>query len=356
MKRYFWVLFISLFLINGCAIFGPKIKLNENPKLFVYWTAPTMSEEEALRLAKFHIIIADMENMVNNHKSLELLKKTNPKIRLLAYSNPMEFFSPMVTNRPMQKKLYDDVRTTKPEWWLFQPNGSPVIFFRGMKMLNMSINCPVIDGYRWNRFVAKFLIEKVLFDPIWDGYFMDNSGGNISWVARGNIDSNNDGIRDNPADLDLAWSEGIKEFLTMIRNAKGPNFIMIGNKMTLEFLDILDAKMAEEFPNNYLGSKKADGWYKTMENYLASGKYSLVHALQIANGPEHRIFVISSALMGDGYYGYGHNLTLQFPEYRDIGKALGPAQQNPGLWIREFEKATIKVWPEEKRGEIIYKK
>jgi hypothetical protein len=168
----------------------------------------------------------------------------------------------------------------------------------------------------------------------------------------GNIDANRDGIKDDPKVLDRSWSNGIREFLWIIRKAKGDKFIMVGNKMTLEYIDLLNGKMAEEFPNNYLGDKKADGWYQTMENYFQAGPYSIIHARQIANDPEYRTFIIASALMGDGYYAYGHNMTRQFPEYEDIGQALGPAEKKGDHWQRRFEKAVVTVWPEKKKGEI----
>jgi hypothetical protein len=350
MKNFVTVLFISFCLIFiGCA---PKVKLAQNPKIANYWLSPVMDEEEAERLARFHLVIADMENMVNNYASLVKLKKLNPKVKLLAYSNPMEFFVPMVAKRPLQTEMYKTVKEKYEAWWLKQPSGQPVKFFRGMSMLNLSIWCPVIDGKRWNQYHAEFLVKRVLSDKIWDGYFMDNSGGNVSWIMNGQIDADNDGVKDDPVKLDQAWFDGIEEFLTIIRQAKGEKFIMIGNKMTLEYVGLLNGKMSEEFPNNYLGDKKADGWYQSIENYLQAGSCSIIHALQIANTPEHRLFVITSALMGDGYYTYGMNLTRRFPEYEEIGKPLGPAIPQPNFWMRKYEKAIVKVWPEEKKGTI----
>lgn len=358
-----FVLFISVLALCGCFSVRPSVKpqpvmsaitLAVNPKIASYWTSPTMSLEQARELAKFHLVIADMENMVNNRTSLELLKRLNPAIKLLAYSNPMEVFIPMVANRPLQKQLLGELQTGFRDWFLKQPNSQPVVFWKGMQMLNLSSDCPLVNGQRWNQYVAHFLLEKVLSDQIWDGYFMDNSGGSISWINNGQIDADGDRAKDDPEKLNLAWSEGIREFLTIIRQAKGQNFILVGNKGSLEFLDIFDGKMFEEFPNDYLGSKDAGGWYQSLGNYLVTGPYSIVQSKTI--GDSWRQFVLASTLLDDGYFVYGQNDSNRFSEYQNIGKPIGVMKKNQdGSYQREYEKATAIVWPEKKEGKIQYK-
>lgn len=324
-----------------------------NPKIVSYWTSPVMSLEQAGKLTKCYLVIADMENMVNNYSSLQLLKQLNHGIKLLAYSNPMEFFVPMVANRPLQKKLLEDVQQNYSQWFLEQPDGQPVVFWQGMRMLNLSSLCPIINNQRWNQYVARFLLDKVLIDPIWDGYFMDNSGGNISWVNNGQIDSDGNGIKDDPARLDQSWSEGIGEFLATLRQAKGQTFILVGNKGSVEFIDILNGKMFENFPNDYLGGTEADGWYQSMENCSQTGPYSVIQSE--AKGENWRLFVLASALLANSYFAYGQNTTDWFSEYQDVGSAGSLEKKEDGSWQREFAKAKVIIWPKEKIGQIIYK-
>ena len=358
------VLFISVLALCGCSPVKPLIKpqpaitsaitLAANPKIASYWTSPTMSLEQAKELARCHLVIADMENMVNNYSSLQSLRQLNPKLKLLAYSNPMEVFIPMVANRPLQKQLLGDLQSSYQSWFLKSPNGQPVIFWQGMQMLNLSSICPLVNGQRWNQYVSSFLLSKVLSDSIWDGYFMDNSGGNISWVDNGQIDADADGVKDDPAVLDQAWSKGIGEFLAAIRRTKGQSFILVGNKGSLEFSDILNGKMFEEFPNDYLGGKEAGGWYQSMDNYAQTGPYSIVQAK--INGDSWRQFVLASALLGGGYFIHGQNGDSWFPEYQDVGQPLGKMVKMPdGSWQREYKKAVIIVWPEKREGKIQYK-
>jgi len=353
------IIAFTAFSFFGCAG-SMRIHLPENPKVASYWMSPLMSLEEADSLARFHLVIADMENLVNNRESLVRLKELNPKIKLLCYSNPMELFGRQVLNdRPLQKEVLTEVSDNRSSYWLKQPNGDPVVFWNGMKMLNLSTLCPAVKGEQYSQFIVHFLLERVLSDKIWDGYFMDNSGGNIAWVAswKGNngIDADNDGANDNGSELDSAWYRGIRDFLTTIRNAKGKDFILVGNKGSLDFTadSLLNGKMFEEFPCNYLGDKTADGWYQCEDNYLHTGPYTIVHS---RHDKDHRLFVLASALMGNGYFAYSNDFYRFYPEYeKNLGKALGPAEMKEDYWERMFSHAVVRVWPEEKRGEIEYR-
>lgn len=130
---------------------------------------------------------------------------------------------------------------------------------------------------------------------------------------------------------------------------------MIGNKGSTDFLDVFDGKMFEEFPCNYLGDTKANGWYQCQENYVQTGPYTIIQAKQRPNDPAYRTFILASALMGNGYYAYAQDFYRYFPEYaKDVGKALGPPVMSDGFWERKFSKATVRVWPEQEKGEIEY--
>jgi len=203
------------------------------------------------------------------------------------------------------------------------------------------------------------MLTRVLSDKIWDGYFQDNATGNIAWIgSRGDnkgLDADNDGQDDDQAILDSCWYEGVHEFISTIRQAKGKEFILIGNKGSKDFLDVFDGKMFEEFPNDYLGDKKANGWYQCESNYAQTGPYTIIHAKQRANDPDYRIFILASALMGDGYYAYAQDFYRHFPEYdKDVGKPMGPPEMKDGYWERKFTKAMVRVYPEQEKGEIDY--
>ncbi|MBD3248376.1 hypothetical protein GF382_03765 [Candidatus Falkowbacteria bacterium] len=354
--RTFQILFVAAsFIVIGCTG-GRKIRLPERPKLAVYWTSPVMSENEADSLARFHLVIADMDNLANNPKSLKRLKRRNRDLILLCYSNPMEFWDRPYKDRPIQNQARAEVLADRQEYLLKQPSGKSATFWNNMQMLNLSVNCPAVKGQKYYEYMAEFLLKNVLSDPIWDGYFMDNCTGHIAWVGdyggNNGIDADNDGHRDDYDTLDRAWYEGTVNFLSHI---KQENFLILGNKGAVEFLELVNGKMFEEFPNDYLGDKKAGGWYQCLKNYDSIGSYSVIHARQIPNNPKHRLFVLSSALMGDGYYAYAQDFFRWFPEYEDIGKPLQKVKILDNVFERQYEKATVRVWPEDRRGEIVYK-
>ena len=144
----------------------------------------------------------------------------------------------------------------------------------------------------------------------------------------------------------------------------GKNFLILGNKGKPEYDEnVYDGKMFEEFPFTYGGEdKRAGGWYQCMKNYFTTGPYSIIQSPQTYNEKVAK-FVFCSALLGDGYFAIGHNNYRQFDFYKKIGKPLGehteyddskkPRKEH--YWQREFEKATVKVFPFQRRGEIIYK-
>ncbi|MBN2854565.1 hypothetical protein JXK06_03495 [Patescibacteria group bacterium] len=157
-----------------------------------YWTSPIMNVEQAKKLAEHEVLIVDMENMINNKASLKLLKSLNPNIKLLAYTNPMEFFSPMPANRPIQRKWFQQVQAY-PNWFLKTGNGSQAIFWPKMVMMNLSSLCPKYEIEIYGRksmmtysdWISHKILTEVISDLTWDGYFMDNSGGGYCLALSG---------------------------------------------------------------------------------------------------------------------------------------------------------------------------
>lgn len=358
--RIFNLVFSVFLLLILVSCTGRIVHLPERPKLAVYWTSPTMGEEEADSLSRFHMVIADMENMINNRESLKRLKKNNPALKLICYSNPMEFFTRAESKRTLQNSIRKEIESNRPGYLLNQPSGEAVIFWPGMRMLNLSINCPVEKGQKYHEYISEFLLKKVLPDNIWDGYFMDNCTAHIAWIGNygknHGIDSDNDGYLDSYDHLDEVWKMGTARFLENIRSVKGEKFIILGNKGSLEFREYTNGRMFEEFPNDYLGDKRDGGWYQCIENYLSLGSMSIIHARKIPNNPRHRLFVLASSLMGDGYYAYAQDFFRYFPEYSEIGPPLDEMKSlSNGTFERNFEKAIVRVDPANKEGKIIMK-
>jgi len=355
-------LIVTILFLSACSSVN-------YPKLAVYGTSPTLHPAVVRNMAKYNLVILDFENWTNNAKSIIALKKKNKNIKILAYGNPIEVYHKRIKKRPLNLVLSEMMKQKEfKDWWLWTDKNEHAVFYTQLPyyMMNMSSLCPEINGMKWNEFIARFYIKHALnVYPKPDGFFGDNAADNWYWTNEsillkknlGWIDSNLDGLPDEEARLDPAWKKGMERFYTIIREEKGKNFIIFGNKGNMELMNVLDGKMFEEFPFSYGGpDKRAGGWYQCMENYFKMGENAIIQ-IKWPNSKKNLLFTLASTLLGDGYFALGHNFSGWLPEFRSIGKPLGPykVNNNKNIWFREFSGATVKVYPEKRKGEIIYK-
>jgi len=377
------------------VIIGPvsaDMKKVNYPKLAIYSTSPVFSMNIVERYAKFDLVILDMENWTNNPDSIKKLRERNPDIIILAYANPMEVYYKKMPNRHLMWQLYNTVKekkakeTSYSDWFFWTTKREHVIFYAKLPlwMMNMSVDCRKVKGYRWNTYITDFLINNVLTrDPQPDGYFMDNSTADIHWLNHtylktkkvGWIDSDLNGKADKGKKLDSAWKAGQKEHVAIIRKKFGRDFLIVGNKGKTEYKGIFDGKMFEEFPYIYAGpDKRAGGWFECMRHYAKTGPYSIIQIVQTAD-EKFVTFGLASTLLGDGYFAINHNNSKWWSVY-DRAKKLGQPKEKierceygekalPGaakikgkkydrdsFWKREFENGSVTVWPFQRKGEI----
>ncbi len=216
-------------------------------------------------------------------------------------------------------------------------------------MINLSTACPRENWHRYYSWYARKLNSEVLSDTIWDGYFMDNCSPNISWVSPNRIDINNDGKADNDQRIDMSWEKGVKRFLRRIRRSNGPDFIIIGNKGDIAYLNLLDGKMFENFPNKWLGDKWADGFAKSISNAEKTGDYTILSI----NSSEIEFGLASALLLDNIYLAIGQdNDQIHYQLMIDLGESLGPYQREGDIYYRQFEKGKVLVYPLQRKGEI----
>ncbi len=349
-----------IFSGNSCK----KVKPREKIKSSAYWTSPVMNIEQAKKLAQHDVLIIDMENMINNRPVLELLKTLNPEIELLAYTNPMEFFFPSIRNRPIQSKWLSQAMSY-PGWFLKTGEGEQAVFWRKMIMMNMSSACPKyeveINGKKvqmnYSEWIAHKTLSEVLLDSIWKGYFMDNSGANISWVYENKpfqFDINNDGRANSAIEIDNAWYAGVRTFLMTIRNQRGKDFIMVGNKGSVEYMDILDGKFFEDWPNDYLGSKENKGWNQSMENAMKMEAFGKKYIFFQMKPPTDFQYTLASSLLLDNVYVVvGQDNDMISPLLKaNLGPPLGPFGKEGDIYYRDYKNARIIVRPSNNSARI----
>jgi len=291
----------------------------------IYWTQPTISEEEVQIIGRHDLAIVDLENLFNNSDNLYRIKKINPQIKVLCYVNFFEIWQqPLPPDRPFGSKLTETIATQFNEWFLVRPDGQPVIYWPGMQTLNLSDLCPQKDGYSYNHYLQDILLENVLNDKVWDGLFLDNLFNRVSWL--GSLDLNRDNQEDDSRTCDYHWYLGVRDFLTGIRQAKGRKFIVIGNHLSLYYGDLVDGRFLENFPT---------------EDYCWEEAISIAGELPLAifqgKGPNVDLAFSSSLLLDNNvYFCLGQNVGVP---------------DSLLLRLNNFKKL-----PAQKRGSVIYKK
>lgn len=204
-----------------------------------------------------------------------------------------------MANRPFGARLAQTIEEKFPGWVLKSPDGKPVIFWQGMKVLNLSDTCPIVEGYNYSKYFQEILLENILADPIWDGLFLDNLYDEVSWL--GPIDLNLDGEIDGLGAIDYAWYRGVDAFLAGIRQAKGQDFLILGNHLSLFYKDKVNGRMLEEFPTR---AHNFD-WNKVMR--LAT-QWPIV--IIQGKSTQTEMAFNSSLLIDNAYFCLDNNLTL----------------------------------------------
>lgn len=347
---YFFLFILTLFFNHPLYA---KIKTAN------YWTSPVMSIEQARDLSKFDLVIVDMENIFNNKKSLRLMKSLNPNLKLLFYINPMEVYVPSLSERPLQTKILKELKKY-PNWFLKRSNGDQAVFWPGMKMMNISALCPLYNNKTYLQWYLEIISKEVLDEKIWDGLFFDNGGGNISWLYDGSyqLDINGNGLADLNKAIDEAWYKGIHYFLSEVRKKKGNGFVILANKGSVEMLDVLNGRMFEFWPNDYLGLKINEGWNQCYLNAWAMEKeFSADYIIFQAKLADNLDYLIASAILLDNVYvAVGQDNPRTYSNFNlKTGKALDSAWEQDGVFYRDFENLRVIVRPSQKSAEFIFK-
>lgn len=338
-------------------------------KLAVHRTSPVLGKQAVDMIGRFDLLNLDLENWVNNPEDIKLLKKKYPHVKVFTYVNPMEVFYKKMPKRPLGLRLLQKVEKTDYEkWFLWTTLKKHALFYTPlpMWMMNMTTNCPIVGGMRWNQFIALYYQQQVFNkEPKPDGMFHDNAGADMHWNNQevlkknklGYFDSNLDGVADSQPMMDEAWKAGQEEFISIVRKNNPKDFVIVGNKGKPEYAEhVYDGKMFEHFPFTYGGmDTRAGGWFQCMENIKQTGPYSIIQTAWPAS-KKHFMFVFASALLTDCYFAVGHNNHKWFPEYdraEKLGKPVGLACETDDYWTRSYENGIVIVWPYERKGEII---
>ncbi len=263
-----------------------------------------------------------------------------------------------------------------------------ISFWPGSWMLNVSTQCPAvtvdpdIGPERWTDYNARFA-RQLMSTGDWDGIILDRSDPNESWLIGESTARTIDPDRSNRLladyrEFDALWNEGLLQYESAIREALGPDAIILCNLGINNYED-LNGCIFEGFPGDIdqdLDSDFTAYWHRMTfgpsprENSGSYGEWmsqayepriALIETYDDDGSPEptgggyenpcddpdfvpdyrKMRFGLTTALLNDGMFsyemnteGHGYLCLMWFDEYDNagagqgyLGMPLGPAVQ-----------------------------
>ena len=375
MKRFVWLFLIIIFicpLASQAALLKPTY-----PRLVNYFLKWQISDSEATQLAKWDVVILDMEVAKNSPAQLQKIRVLNPRVIILAYLTSEEIVDEV--NSYNQAAMRQDLASQIIDgWYLKDAQGHKISNWPGTFMLNLTDGAALnSQGERFNDYLPEFVAQKIKAAGLWDGVFYDNTWGDISWLNSGNLDLDNDGVSDSAAKANKLWSDGFKKMLARTRDLTGNDFIIVGNgRVYYGYQSFLNGMMLEDFPSAWENGGTWSGSLNTYLNLPGLNVYPQISIIDtLDNNQEnyqHFRFGFASALLGDGFYGfdsgiYNHAQTWWYDEYNvNLGAAQAPAynllattsvsELKPGLWRRDFKNGLALVNSTTQKQSFVFSK
>ena len=335
-----------------------QIETQNYPRLAnLYWKNP-ITIEEAAALARWDLLVLDMQTQTNSAEAITEIRRLNPNIIILAYTTAVEMpTTRLAAVEPSGAGLWHDLAELDDDaWHLKTYDGQEAVFWPGNVMMNLDAKNSA--GTSYGEVLSDFLVDRVLASGLWDGLFFDNTWATVDSV-NAKIDIDNDGRADSATKINANWRLAQNDFFNLLRRRLGGNYLLIGNGAGQ--FGSLNGRMFESFPEYWEG-----GWTGSMSAYQ-SATSTYAPALTIINSDSNNTgnaadyramrFGLASALMFNGYYSfdYGSNLREQFwwyDEYdADLGAPISAAKNllsaattiTTGVWQREFERGLALV-------------
>ena len=346
------------------------------PRLANYFLKWEISNSEAKELAKWDLLILDMEVAANSRPQLLKIRQLNPNIIILAYITSQEILDD-VDGYDLTTLRQKFAGGLSDGWWLRDRSGQKISNWPYTSMLNLTDGAILnSSGKRLNDYLPEFVANEIAASGLWDGVFYDNTWGDISWLNNGNLDLDNDGLSDSKTQADAAWAAGFKKMLAKTRSLTGPNFIIIGNGHVYDgYQSIMNGMMLESFPSSWESNGQ---WTGSMQTYLKLPSLNPTPAVSVLNvsdknqvNYQHFRYGLTSALLGGGFYSFdydvtNHGQTWWYDEY-DVN--LGPPSSRPfnllagtdetlqpGLWRRDFKNGVAIVNSTDKKQTYLFLK
>jgi hypothetical protein len=363
--RYWGYIIFVLSLSTGslAGILGNPVPVKASPLLANYYLDWHIDDQKAQELAKWNVVVLDMENQVTSPDALRKMRQLNPKIKIFAYITSEEIRDDAVGGSSvMRKRLAGGIQDN---WYLYTTNHTKLSFWPGTSMLNMTPSCPTDNnGYKYNKYLAHFVADQILSSGLWDGVFYDNVWQDVNWFTKGQADANLDGQAEQGSDIDNQWRAGYRFLFNETRRIVDQKYLILGNTGPgfKQYREELNGEMQESFP--------LFGWKYSMDvfGYQTNGgpgpRINIINANTNNTGNRNDYrgmrYGLASTLMHNGYFSFDfgtndHTQTWWYDEYDvKLGDPLGiPTAIDNGktgydestVWQREYTNGIALVNP-----------
>ncbi|MCR4279912.1 MAG: putative glycoside hydrolase [Candidatus Komeilibacteria bacterium] len=336
MSRLSKIIIIIVTLLSAIPI-GADAFDHSNPRLANYYLRWQITEHEAVALAKWDLLILDMQNQFTSLSALRKIRESNPDIKILAYLTAQEVqtqHSKTTAANPW-RQIYDQVNNH--DLWLYDRGGKRISFWPGTNMID-------VTQTEWQEWLPTFLVENILQDEAWDGVFLDNSFGGVDHLGDTSI-------------TDQEWQTAMRQLISGLRARLASDQVIVVNSSSV-YADTTQGRLYEGWPQVYGGN-----WRTNMIDALALREASLYPKTMILNTNTGNQYTpanyklmrygLSSALLLDAYFSFdygdqNHAQTWWYDEYDlYLGKPLGEASNlagslnDYGIWRRDFDDGIV---------------
>ncbi len=345
--------FLAFLLLSGSIFaFLQPARAAEYPKRANYFLKWDLTDSEVKELSKWDVVIIDMENQLRNPEKIKKLREYNPKIVILAYITMQEVRDDAATGPgEMRRRLVSGITS---DWYFYDKNGQKMSFWPETSMLNITNSCPIVNGQRFNTYLARFVSDQILGTGLWDGVFYDNGWGDVTWFSGDRGDFNRDGIAEVKPEADALWRDGVRTVFESTRQLLvNKNYLIVANQGPGHkyYRDDVNGVMFENFPQF--------GWNYTMDLFQYQSKSTKPHLIVINANTRNtgkkddyktmRFGLMSSMLEDNAYYSFDfgdqrHGELWWYDEYDvNIGTPVAPALSQKGqqnfvedVWRRDY--------------------
>jgi hypothetical protein len=340
-KTKIFILSVIVFTFFSVSEVSAKnIPSHSFPKIANYFLNWNMTLSQANELAKWDVVILDIEIQERHLDLIKRIKQLNPDVVLLAYITPQEIKTDASNSDSRFRKKF--VTGIKESWYLKNSKGEKLSWWSGTYLLN-------ITDKDYTNYLINYLKNNVLSSGVWDGIFYDNAWDNITWFVGSDVDYNLDGKID--GSLDQKWREGMQFLYNETNRLTNNSYIIVGNNINIVYKNELDGLMFENF-NQF-------SWLQIMNNYknLKNNNLNIINNNTKNTGKisyKDFRFGLATTLLENAYYSYDfgdtdHGQNWWYDEYdANLGEALGEAYSENNfstykedVWRRDFDNGLV---------------